>query len=217
MKSSLFWRICSLLLLFLLIISTASSLADSMLLGTWEQDGDTSNGREPIEWLILDEKDGSLFLLSRYALDCQRYNLKYNNNTTYETSTVRTFLNETFYGSAFSEEEKDRILLTLNQQPRKRNYKSKSGNDTEDYVFLLSFEELETYLPTKKDRICEPTPYTKAQGVRVKRGACPWWLRTPGQKQHHACTVTIDGGYYDYFDISCPTNGIRPALWVRKE
>lgn len=39
--------------------------------GSYEQDNDTSNGKEPIEWIVLsvDEEQGRALLLSRYVLD----------------------------------------------------------------------------------------------------------------------------------------------------
>ena len=39
--------------------------------GTYEQDGNASNGAEPIEWYVLDEKDGKKLLVSKYILDAQ--------------------------------------------------------------------------------------------------------------------------------------------------
>ena len=50
-------------------IRTAET-GDSIFLGAYEQDNDPANGKEPIEWIVLAEKEGRLLLLSRYALDC---------------------------------------------------------------------------------------------------------------------------------------------------
>ena len=194
------------------------SCADTVFMGFYEQDNNKDNGPEPISWKVMDVQKDRMLLVSEYVLDCRQYHPKYNDRTFYENSAIRTWLNDTFYTSAFSEEERANILLTTNQNPRKKGYASKDGNDTEDYVFLLSFDEVEQYFPTKQERVCDATAYAKAVGVRTKKGsACPWWLRTSGRRQHHAACVTLDGGYYDYFDISCPTNGIRPAMWVKTD
>ena len=204
-------------LIFLAVFSASPALSaqESIFFGSYEQDNDLTNGTEPIQWRILDVQDTRVLLLSEKALDCRKYNGKYNNRTFYENADIRAWLNETFYTSAFSAEEQEKILLSTLQNPRKKSYASKGGNDTEDLVFLLSFQEVENYLPEKSDRVCEATPYCLSLGVRTKKtAACPWWLRTPGREQHHAACVTLDGGYYDFFDITCPTNGIRPALWV---
>ena len=208
-------RLFTFLLLFLLVLSV-SSYAETIQFGSYEQDNNPDNGPEPVSWMILDQKDGQILVLSEFALDCRQYHTKYNNQTFYETCALRTWLNESFFTNAFTEAEHFQIQKVVLSNKRKQGYASKDGPDTEDLVFLLSFEEVETYLPTKKDRICTATPYALAQGVRTKKNAaCPWWLRTSGRKQHHAACVTLDGGYYDYFDITCPTNGIRPAIWIQ--
>lgn len=38
--------------------------------GKYEQDNNTSNGKEKIEWLVLEVKDGKALVISKYALDC---------------------------------------------------------------------------------------------------------------------------------------------------
>ena len=37
--------------------------------GSYEQDNNSENGSEPIEWLMLEQKDGKALLVSRYGLD----------------------------------------------------------------------------------------------------------------------------------------------------
>lgn len=205
-------------LMLCLLLSTVSACAfDTLTFGSFEQDNDLTNGPEPITWLILDTQDSRMLLLSESILEALHYHTKYNNSTNYASSFICTYLNEDFPLQAFTEEEKARILPVVNENPSKKGYKSKGGEATEDLVFLLSFEELETYFPLKADRSAAPTLYARAGGIRVKQGCSPWWLRTPGREQHHASCVTIDGGYYDYFDITCPTNGIRPAMWITIE
>ncbi|MBQ8094821.1 MAG: hypothetical protein IJ242_14800 [Clostridia bacterium] len=207
-------RLISMLVL-LLCLMPLTIHGETMIMGTYEQDNHPENGPEPISWIILDRQEDRMLLLSEYALDCRQYHVKYNNQTFYENCALRSWLNDTFYMEAFSSEERTRILQTTLANHRKKGYASKNGNDTEDLVFLLSFDECEQYLPEKKDRVCEATAYAQAQGVRTKSSpACPWWLRTSGRRQHHAACVTLDGGYYDFFDITCPTNGIRPAIWI---
>lgn len=47
-----------------------AQVGDTVLLGTYEQDGQEANGREPIEWVVLDRQDNTMLLISTYALDC---------------------------------------------------------------------------------------------------------------------------------------------------
>ena len=90
-------------------------------LGTYEQDNNLENGPEPIEWIILDvvseKKPGAktathkALLLSAYALDAQPYNTNYT-PITWKQSTLRTWLNDDFLNTAFSEEEQAIIMAS---------------------------------------------------------------------------------------------------------
>ena len=61
---------------------------DTFCLGTYEQDGDESNGPEEIVWIVLNNKDGQLQAISKYSL-CQ---LPYHDedvSITWEESSLR--------------------------------------------------------------------------------------------------------------------------------
>lgn len=45
-----------------------AEVGDIFKFGSYEQDNDTSNGKEDIEWLVLEVKDGKALLISKYAL-----------------------------------------------------------------------------------------------------------------------------------------------------
>ena len=46
-------------------------VGDYISFGSYEQDNDVTNGKEPIEWLVLDVQEGKAKILSRYALNCR--------------------------------------------------------------------------------------------------------------------------------------------------
>ncbi len=211
-------KVIALFLLGILLLQALPALAyDSIGFGHYEQDGNPENGPEEIRWLVLEKQDGKMLLLSEKALDAVQYHEKWR-EVTWENCTVRAWLQESFVDMAFSDEEKERLLTVTNVNPPKKNYKTRGGNDTEDTVFLLSYEEVSRYFPEQEARRVECTEYSRAQGIRAKKtGLCAWWLRTPGQRQYHACTVTTAGNGYDTFDVTCKTNGIRPAVWIADE
>ena len=95
--------------------------------GTYEQDGDTQNGAEPIEWLVLDKnEDGSAYyLISRYLLEWMPYHNTQTSNGSWATCDLRTWLNGTFMDKAFSAEERAAI-----------QYTKRENTQTSDYVFL---------------------------------------------------------------------------------
>ena len=43
--------------------------------GSYEQNGSHTDGKEKIEWLVLDISDGKALVVSKYALDVKPYNV----------------------------------------------------------------------------------------------------------------------------------------------
>ena len=81
---------------------------DIVIFGSYEQDNDESNGTEDIEWLVLDNTDGKLLVISKDILNYMRYS---ETTTVWEYSDLRTWLNGEFYDLAFSDDEKSSIVL----------------------------------------------------------------------------------------------------------
>ena len=66
------------------------------------------NDNTPIEWLVLAVQGNRALLLSRYELDAKPYNTL-KTGVTWETCTLRTWLNGEFLNKAFTAEEKTGI------------------------------------------------------------------------------------------------------------
>ena len=47
---------------------------DTFEFGKYEQDNDLSNGKERIEWIILEKEDNRILAISKYVLDGKSYN-----------------------------------------------------------------------------------------------------------------------------------------------
>ena len=202
----------------------AAKTGDYVLFGTYEQDNDTSNGKEDIEWLVLEVKDGKALVISKYVLDCQRYNTRYI-DVTWETCPLRKWLNDDFINAAFSTDEKAMIPVVTVTADNNPEYSTYPGNATQDQVFLLSITEANRYFDSDSARQCEPTDFTDACGAFVNSGNCMWWLRSPGSDQSKAAYVNYDG---DVSERGCFVDGlrtlqgtvssisltVRPALWI---
>jgi len=189
---------------------------DTVLFGEYEQDNNTSNGKEDIAWLVLEVKDGKALVVSKYALDCKQYNTS-NTDVTWETCTLRKWLNNDFINAAFSSYEKAMIpTVTVSADKNSTN----PGNATQDQVFLLSITEANKYFGSDSARQCKPTDYAFANGAYVNsvNGNCGWWLRSPGVTQysaHSAAYVHNSGGVYESgIDVDIGTSAVRPALWI---
>lgn len=174
----------------------------------------TEKGKKPapIQWNVLCREDGKALLLSSYGLVCKPYHKK-SQDVTWETCTLRQWLNEDFYNAAFSEDEKARIVKTKIHTDENPDYHTPGGNDTEDHVFLLSATEAERYLLEYERRI-KKTPAAFAQDS-FSGWQADWWLRSPGCDPTCADHVSgkgeiPKGGYY----VNMKWNSVCPAIWV---
>ena len=192
--------------------------------GSYEQDNNLENGMEPIEWRVLKTDGGKVLMLAEKGLDGYYWNGKIERGNIWRNSLIRTWLNDDFYNTAFSSDEKKRIVLS--GVFTEYQFGSAETYATPDNVFLLSSSEVEEYIPKKCSRMVFPTEYAKTTGVNLcdrdycrdccngsGYGAGIWWLRNPGA---NGCTtvVKMDGS----FDIHCEhytsNNVVRPALWI---
>ncbi len=203
--------------------------------GRYEQDGDEGNGPEPIEWIVLDVKDGRSLLVSRFALDCVPYHTK-DGNITWAKYSLRKWLNGAFLQTAFTEAEREAIPETKVDNSQKQSLrrwnnwkKTKGGKDTKDRVFLLSYLEAKQYLGVTWDGDDNPkgalpmTAYTdrKTAGSRYRRreeddpgyGRLKWWLRSPGYLQDLVAVVQETGVLIAVGSTS-EDIAVRPAIRV---
>ena len=203
------------------ILIRNAAVGDKIIFGTYEQDNDTSNGAEDIEWLVLAKENNKILVISDKALDCQRYNNIGGYKTTWALCSLRKWLNDSFFNAAFSEEERALIQSTTVSADRNPKYYSTDpGNATTDKVFLLSINEAEKYFSDDQARVCAPTAYAKAdrEHLYTTSTVCSWWLRSPGSYPSKAAFVLISGIVNNVgCDVSFDLYFIRPALWISFE
>ena len=192
-----------------------AEVGDIVFFGAYEQDNNTSNGKEDIEWLVLEVKDGKALVISKYALDCKQYNASWT-DVTWETSTLRKWLNNDFINKAFSAVEKAMIPTVTVSADKNPDYSTNPGNATQDQVFLLSITEANQYFSSDIARQCEPTDYVFANSADVYMyNGCWWWLRSPGEIQNFAAYVDRDGDVSELGNfVNYATGAVRPALWI---
>lgn len=184
--------------------------------------------KEPIEWIVLKEEEHCCLCISKYLLDCKPYH-DFSKNVTWQDCTLRNWLNHEFFMSAFSAEEREKILLSIVKNP--------VGN-TQDYIFLLSTDEVEELFDDEaedyvdyEERGAVTTDYARSQGAWFRDEGSEdgnkgtWWLRYYGD------FLDKEEGKYDF--ISCvnfdgyierAAQGveetdccIRPAFWLRTD
>lgn len=192
-------------------------VGNTVTFGHYEQDNNLDNGKEPVDWIVLEVKDGQALLISQYCLDARAYNTDFV-RMTWSKCTLRAWLNSTFMQEAFSAEEQAKIVPVTIVNSKNPHYGTPGGEDTTDSIFLLSLAEAYQYFPDKIGRVGMPTAYAVAQGAYVNEtnGRTWWWLRTPGVRPIDACGVRADGRISGYGsrDVNRPSGAIRPVLWV---
>ena len=77
------------------------TVGNSVSFGSYEQDNNPANGKEEIEWIVLDVQGDRSLLISKYALDCKKYNTEWTDGT-WESCSLRKWLNSDFLNAAFS-------------------------------------------------------------------------------------------------------------------
>ena len=165
----------------------------TVFFGSYEQDGNTENGPEPIEWLVLEDDGETMTLLSRYIL--------------YGIDQVRSdYLDVDFLDDAFSPHEQKALLRT-------RRWETDGLVDR--VCFALDGEEAEALLTTQALRRAEPTACALALGVEAK-----WFLtrtkRWSNAYSYYESDVYVDAnGDIDAYSFDhC---GMRPACRVNAQ
>ena len=203
-----------------------ASVGDIVIFGFYEQDNDKTNGTEAVEWLILEKDKDQALIISKYALDAQEFHHEYSDTgVTWETCSLRQWLNSSFLNEAFSTEEQLLILETTVRADKNPKYYSDPGNDTSDRVFLLSIPEVNDYFSSDSDRQCIPTSYAVAKGATfgTQEEGVYWGLRTPGDnvqwmgltKTCSSAGVDRDGSIrYNGLGVAYDGVALRPAMWI---
>lgn len=209
------------------IMISKAKVGSYVYFGSYEQDNNTLNGKEDIEWLVLAKGDGRVLVISKYALDRQVYDNISTITSTWETCSIRTWLNSTFLNEAFSAEERAIIPSVNVSSDKNPEYETYPGNSTTDQVFLLSISEAKKYFSKDDKMKCAPTSYAKDLGATTLdmswqkvdgKYSCTWWLRSPGGKDNYVACVGYDGSVDLWGDnIHAACVGVRPALWIKVE
>lgn len=196
-------------------LDTRLNVGDTIAFGRYEQDNNTSNGAEPIEWLVLDRDGDRALMLSQQVLDAQPF-CESSAEAEWNTSDVRAWLNDAFLNAAFSAEAQERLIEVATGD---------GEADCSDRVFLLSREQERQYFQTDEARKAVPTAYALKQGAPMdaenpEETGCWWWLRTTrvGSSGRRGVAVIMESGsdaMIMCWESGSPKGGVRPAIWVR--
>lgn len=197
---------------------------------------------EAIDWRVLDPTTG--LVMCETIIDSQPYSntIYYNSNISYkydyfndasyenyandyETSSIREWLNNYFYNTAFTDYENKVIdTTTLNNDSIDESLDGKlDSNETKDKIFLLSYNEVcnSNYgfrlNASAKDpaRSAKGSDYAQNQGLYVSSyddSNSYWVLRTSHDDSEWCRCVSPDGSNSAMTCVQNASIGIRPAL-----
>lgn len=188
-------------------------------------------------WRILDLQRGAALMITEHIIEQHSYH-NCAGDVTWADCSLRKYLNGEFYNK-FTPAEQLRIVLVLNNNPDNPWYGSRGGEDTQDFIFLLSIEEAvcryfgdsrqnlenrsakQRYWFQKKDENNDRRKST------LDGHGWWWWLRSPGRDNRRAVYIHGDGnvgiqgnGTFRYNSIHIHPStgdnkgGVRPALWL---
>ena len=187
-------------------------------------------------WIVLETAHDTTLIITEDIIEKRAYNTEYK-DVTWETGTLRAYLNGEFY-SRFSDGDKKRIAMVRNNNSnneyltRGGNIRTTpGGNPTDNHIFLLSINEAKEYFRAK-DITAEDTGYWDTDKIKKNPSWGPscyprsealtaayagkawrWWLRSPGFVGNHAAYVYDDGTVNLYgYNVCNAYAGVRPAL-----
>ena len=181
-------------------------------MGTWRG--------EPLKWRMLKKEDGKALLICTEVVESKPYNSAFT-NVTWAECDLRKWLNGEFFQAAFSAGEQGLIVATKLKNPGNGSYGAQGGADTTDKVFCLSINEVESLFKSDSDRKCKPSAHVEAEGevlMSKDKSGANWWLRSPGDEQGNAASVSGGGHVYeDGWRVNIGFFGVRPAFWLNLE
>lgn len=192
----------------------------TMTFGSYEQDNNTGNGKEPLEWYVVKNESGKKMLVSKYVIDFQQYYPNLQTTVTWSNSSLRTWLNSTFKNEAFTNSDKSKLVVTSVSPKNNPVYGVAGGGATKDSVFILSDAEASSLFPAEDDRQAACTAFALARsGDSALRnptlGTSYWWVNTPGINYYSAMYVHYTGSLrYDGMAVANTICGVRPVIWI---
>ena len=208
---------------------------DIVSFGRYQQDAGINCVPREIEWIVLDVQENKALLLSKFGLISKPFDTSGKKDVSWETCTLRTWMNNDFFITAFNNEEQKSIVETEIEsisyfKPHNDNISRRIVQKIQDKLFLLSLDEAKKYFHATDWHYSQlrvsPTDYAiscgaaKAVFKRTKEGRASmhWWTRVCAYEEGRYCpsATTINkigvGSTLPVYDHSGAC--VRPALWV---
>lgn len=198
---------------------------------------------EKIKWRVLQNNGKTLFVMADKGIDCKAYN-NVNESVDWEHCTIRRWLDNDFYNTAFDNAEQKAIVPhEVENGPVPGKYMGDGGNNIIDKIYILSIPELRSpaygfwddrmdwgYKKRDKkiNRRIKASDYAHARGAwlctdtrvvgRACRNNCRWWLRSPCSYTKYGAEVLETGQIIDVgFHTYIFRNAVVPVMHISLE
>lgn len=186
----------------------------SIWFGTYPQGDKTGTQKEPIKWKILKGEGNEALLISDKVID----NVSYHNtltSVTWGNSDIRNWLANDFKNEAFTEGQFNNGIVT-------KNISTLNQDDTDDKLFILSYDEANSLYSNDTDRKSKATEYAKNinnNGGRLSVNSdnySEYWLRTKGTGVTNSAQYVFTSGGINRggAHVNNRTVGVRPAFYA---
>ncbi|MCL2109442.1 MAG: DUF6273 domain-containing protein [Oscillospiraceae bacterium] len=131
------------------------------------------------DWRVLDVQDGKTLIISDKIIEKRTFGYAENpsafvNFTTWKYSEIREYLNGEFYNN-FNTTERAKIIPVINKNPDNQWFAMSGDGDTEDFIFLLSLDEVVQYFgdsgQLNNNRLVTPLIEENEMGLLLR-----WWV-----------------------------------------
>ena len=165
-------------------------------------------------WTVLDIQGSDVLLLSENCVDIRRYD---DDSNEWDSSEIKTWLNNEYFDTAFSEEDRASIvdrgqgnvfILSIGEVS---NYSVQNGglyksiyeNGNEDEPPILWWLR-----PSGSGE--EHAAYVSGFGAEILQ-----WIKSPGSGEEHAAYVSGRGNVFENgISVTNECCGVRPAIWI---
>ena len=183
---------------------------------------DEKDEMQPIQWRILRQDGNYALLLADKILDSGKYYK--GEESSWETSDLRNWLNSKFYATAFNEREQKAIQVQILQNGDGKDPILLTTNTTMDKVFVPSHDDMlrseygfgnAAYNEADDARIASNTKYTAGKPGMYSSTECAdaYWLRNSSNSLSSAQTVMTQGILSPSISVQT-ISGVRPMIYV---
>ena len=169
-----------------------------------------------IEWKAIKSINGAVLLVSKEGLYCKPLDIRGGEN--WKDSSLRKWLNEEWIQNSFRYGHENLVVPVSSDTPLevpslvpysmpKEGFREK--REGEDYVFLLSVEEIKELLP-ESSYCLEPHWIADRSSIKNPHFV-KWWTRTEKSTDNNCIS---EAGLDMHCDPDAENVFVRPALWL---